>query len=208
MPARRDKPAASLGGTETTGATYRDRDREAVRRLARRASRLPQVRPAARNYAVARLATDVGLRSTRPDARPRRRPVGAGPVRQAQRPTRQGIASAGAQATHCQPLCRERPVLTAVRVAVTAQLPADRRRAATQSGRDRPYPKTLTLQVGDADPLVLGQVPRRDLPLTRVDHCRIVQPPTARTAHARRLWCRTPPTVNHRNSRTTRVLRR
>ena len=39
----------------------------------------------------------------------------------------------------------------------------DRRRAAAQLGRDRPHRNALPLQVSDADTLVLGQVPRRDL---------------------------------------------
>ena len=55
--------------------------------------------PAARNYAVARLAADVGPADQRgPDAGPGRRAVGAGPVRQAERPPRQGLAAARAQA--------------------------------------------------------------------------------------------------------------
>ena len=55
--------------------------------------------PAARNYAVARLAADVGLADQRgPDAGPGRRAVGAGPVRQAERPPRQRVAAARAQA--------------------------------------------------------------------------------------------------------------
>ena len=55
--------------------------------------------PAARNYAAARLEADVGLRVNEArDAGPGRRAVGAGPVRQAERPPRQGLAAARAEA--------------------------------------------------------------------------------------------------------------
>ena len=55
--------------------------------------------PAARNYAAARLEADVGLRVNEiRNARPGRRALGAGPVRQAERPPRQGIPPQGAEA--------------------------------------------------------------------------------------------------------------
>jgi hypothetical protein len=46
---------------------------------------------------------------------------------------------------------------------VAAQLPADRRWAATQLGRDGPDRTPLPLQIRDQDTLVFGQVPRRNL---------------------------------------------
>ncbi len=59
-----------------------------------------------------------------------------------------------------QPLRGERPVLPAARVLVTAQLPAHRRRAAAHLGRDRTHRVAAPLQMGERDPLVLGQEPR------------------------------------------------
>ena len=68
-------------------------------------------------------------------------------------------------------------VYFAALVAGAAELAADRCRAARHRDRDRPDPVPGPMQIGDPDPLVLGQVPRRNLPLATVDHRRIVQPP-------------------------------
>jgi hypothetical protein len=77
----------------------------------------------------------------------------------------------------------ERSVLPAGRVQVAAQLPADRRWATTQLGGDHPHREPATMQVADPDPLVLGQVPRRDLRLRHARHWRIVQPPATAAGH-------------------------
>jgi len=55
--------------------------------------------PAARNYAAARMEAGVGLRVNEiRNARPGRRALGAGPVRQAERPPRQGSTTPRPQA--------------------------------------------------------------------------------------------------------------
>ena len=75
-----------------------DGGRAAVRRVARGAGDLPQVRPGrpqlrGRPAGGRRRAAD----QRGPDAGPGRRAVGAGPVRQAERPPRQGLAAARAR---------------------------------------------------------------------------------------------------------------
>jgi hypothetical protein len=71
----------------------------------------------------------------------------------------------------------ERPVLAGARVPVPAQLPADRRRTAACTLRDRPHPGPGPAQVRDPDPLILRQIPRRDLPPARSGHRSIMQLP-------------------------------
>jgi len=153
-------------------------------------------------------------------------------------------ATGPAPAPGGQPLRRERAVLPAAWLAVAAQLPADRRRAASQFCRDGPHAQPGPAQIRDAHPVLLRQVPRRDLRLTRAGHGWIVHPPAAaagdcaaespafprlrvhphdparlRATDTSRdqpreqlsfssLWCPTRQTAHHRNSRTTRVLRR
>jgi hypothetical protein len=92
---------------------------------------------------------------------------------------RQRAAPGTGPTSHRQPVGGKRPVLSTVRVTDSAQLPADRGRATTQLGGDRPHPKALPVQVRDPGPLVLGDVARRDLPRSCADHSRIVQPPAA-----------------------------
>jgi hypothetical protein len=77
-----------------------------------------------------------------------------------------------------QLLRHERPILPALGIPVAAQLPADRRRTPADLGSDRPDRVPLSAQVGDSDPLVLRQIPLRDLDLSGGDHWRIVQPAT------------------------------
>ena len=81
------------------------------------------------------------------------------------------------------PLRGERPVLPAGRVKVAAQLPADRGRAPTHLPGDRAHAPAAPMQISDRHPLVLGQEPRRDLPRRRVDHRRIMQPPSTAADH-------------------------
>ncbi len=73
----------------------------------------------------------------------------------------------------------ERPVPPAARVTVTPQLAADRRRAAAQPFRDRPHPRPALAQIRDLHPLILRQIPWRDLPPDRPrgDHGSIMQLP-------------------------------
>ena len=73
----------------------------------------------------------------------------------------------------------ERPVPPAARITVPPQLAADRRRAAVQPFRDRPHPGPGPAQVRDLHPLILRQIPWRDLAPDRPrgDHGRIMQPP-------------------------------
>ena len=62
----------------------------------------------------------------------------------------QQLAAAGpGPAAGSQPLRGERPVLPAIRVPVAAQLPADRRRAPAQPGRDPPHRPTAPMQICD-----------------------------------------------------------
>jgi hypothetical protein len=76
------------------------------------------------------------------------------------------LAAAGpSPALGGEPLCGEGPVLATGRVGVPAEFAADRGRAARHRDRDRPDPAPGPMQIGDPDPLILGQVPRRDLAL-------------------------------------------
>ncbi len=104
---------------------------------------------------------------------------------------------------HGQPLRGERAVLTAAFVTVAAQLPTHRRRTPAHLDRDRPHRQTTPLQIRNPDPIVLRQVPRRDLRLPHRDHGRIVQPPprTARDFPPAPPACPGPPIDPHHPAR-------
>jgi hypothetical protein len=82
---------------------------------------------------------------------------------------------------HSQLVRGERPVLATARIPVPAQLTGDRRRTAAYLLRDRPDTVSRLAQIGDPYPLLLRQVPVRDLPDTparpRGDHSSIMQLP-------------------------------